>query len=218
MPEQTSKRASGAGGVAQLARLLAQGGLGGRGRRSSLTRWLRTHHDAFAALLATQEPSWDELAAALAGMGLLDGAGKAPAGERVRKAWWAVRRAKAAAAAGRAARLAPPALSPGEIAPAVFAAPVPGGTDGGRSRLRMNLQPARPLDETKTGSLATSPAPVPAPAPAMSSAVRHPSGLLAEGQPVSPEPSLSDRTATDQVQELLAQMAAGRVKLPKVVT
>lgn len=139
------------GGVAQLAALLDQGGLGGRGRRSSLSRWLRAHHDAFAAMLADKEPSWDEVAAALAAMGLRDGQDKPPTGERARKAWWTARRTKAGARARRQAAPSPP-LEPGEVAPGVRAAAPP------KAPLSQDLPPFPP-----TAGTGASPAPATAP-------------------------------------------------------
>ena len=68
-------------------------------------------------MLADKEPSWDEVAASLAAMGLRDGDGKPPTGERVRKAWWALRRARAALAERQDAFA--PVLPRGEIAPGV---------------------------------------------------------------------------------------------------
>lgn len=111
------------GGVAQLVALLDQGGMGGRGRRSLLSRWLLAHHDAFEAMLADKVPSWDDVAQALAAMGLRDGAGKPPTGERARKAWWAMRRKREAVRALRARRgpTPPPVLGPGEISAGVRA-------------------------------------------------------------------------------------------------
>ena len=118
-PAAAASRAS-YGGVARLVALLDQGGMGGRGRRSSLSRWLFAHHDAFAAMLADKAPSWDEVAQALAAMGLRDGAGKPPTGERARKAWWTMRRKRDAIRAGRQPA-PPPALRPGEITAGVRA-------------------------------------------------------------------------------------------------
>lgn len=99
------------GGVAQLDALLSQGGMGGRGRRSTLSRWLRVHHDGFAAMLVAREPGWDEVAVGLTAMGLLDGGGKPLTGARVRKVWWETRRDRLAAQTTT--------LAAGEIAPAV---------------------------------------------------------------------------------------------------
>lgn len=74
-------------------------------------------------MLADKEPGWHETATALPTMGLRDGEDKPPAGERTRKAWWSVRRAKTEAAAKhQVARVALP-LAPGEITPAIHAVP-----------------------------------------------------------------------------------------------
>jgi hypothetical protein len=106
------------GDVTQLITLLDQTAMRGRGRHSQLSRWLRAHHDAFVAMLADRQPGWDDLATALAALGLRDGDGKPPTGERARKAWWAVRRAKATAS-----QVKPPA--PPGPAGAITAAPQP---------------------------------------------------------------------------------------------
>ena len=88
------------GSVAELSAFLDLHGAGGRGRRSSLSRWMRANHDEFAAMLATKEPGWNKVAAWLGTTaGLLDGSGRPPTGERVRKVWWETRRDKSAAEA-----------------------------------------------------------------------------------------------------------------------
>jgi hypothetical protein len=69
-------------------------GVGGRGRHSTLYRWLFDHADAFHRLLTDSEPSWESVAEALAAHELLDGSGKPPTGDRARKTWYEVRRAK----------------------------------------------------------------------------------------------------------------------------
>ena len=191
-----ARKAVGAGGVAQLIKLLNQGGMRGRGRRSSLSRWMRTHHDAFAAMLADKEPGWDEVAAGLAAMGLLDGAGKPPTGERARKAWWGVRRAKAAAVAKRQAAAAAPSLAPGEIAPSVYAAPAPRtrGAETPPPRMTLDIRPALPLN----GGQAHPPA-----------------GLDSAARPS--QPAQAGDAATETLRQLRQQMDANTVPLPKVV-
>lgn len=82
------------GGVESLAAYLKRVGIGGRGRRSSLTRWLRIHQSEFAAMLVETRPSWEEVAAGLTAMGVRNGANKGPSAERVRKTWWSVRQAR----------------------------------------------------------------------------------------------------------------------------
>lgn len=193
------------GGVAQLAALLDQGGMQGRGRRSSLSRWLRAHHDAFAAMLADKEPSWDEVATALAAMGLRDGEGKPPTGERTRKAWWAMRRAKAAARAKRQGTPLP-ALALGELAPGVHAAP---GTDVAgvsRPRPRLDIRPATPLAHTPARPLLPIASPIPLP-----------SGPIVTGSAVLPVQPQPDEGAAEQVRRLREQMETGKVPVPKVV-
>ncbi|MGI4942719.1 MAG: hypothetical protein ACRYHQ_19505 [Janthinobacterium lividum] len=119
------------GSVAELDALLEQDGMGGRGRRSSLSRWLRNNHDEFAAMLATKDPGWDKVAVGLGKMGLLDGGGKPPTGARVRKVWWETRRDRCAAQ--------PAIQAAGDIAPAVRA--VPAGEQDGDNRPRPIVPP-----------------------------------------------------------------------------
>ncbi|MBS0641391.1 MAG: hypothetical protein JSS43_16085 [Proteobacteria bacterium] len=69
-------------------------GAGGRGRHSTLYRWLYEHADGFQRLLNDSSPSWDSVADAMTTHGLTDGAGKPPTAERARKTWFEVRRAK----------------------------------------------------------------------------------------------------------------------------
>lgn len=213
------------GGVAQLAALLDQAGFSGRARRSSLSRWMRANHDRFATMLADKEPGWDDVAAGLAAMGLRDGDGKPPTGERARKAWWTARRGKAAAQARRhaaATAAAAPLLAEGELAPGVRAVakamPLVGGTasaaaarDGVASnapRLQLDIRPALPRDD-QVASPAT---------PAASSGPATPSSAA------SPDDSSSGRasdSASDDAAEwrrqLHQQMGAGKLRLPKVV-
>jgi len=177
----------------------------GRGRRSSLSRWLRAHHDAFAAMLADKEPSWDEVAAALAAMGLHDGEGKPPTGERTRKAWWGMRRAKAAACAKRQGT-PPPALAPGELAPGVHVAPGTDRAGASRPRPRLDIRPATPLDHTPAQPLL----------PAASS-VLPPSGPVVTGSAVLPVQAQPGEGAAEQVRRLREQMETGKVPVPKVV-
>jgi len=190
--------AAGVGGVTQLARLLDQRGMRGRGRRSQLSRWLRAHQDAFRALLADKQPGWDDLATALATLGLRDGDGKPPTGERARKAWWAVRRAKATTRASPDSPATPPPLPRDEIAPAAQAIPAPGAAAAARPRMRLDLRPATPL----TGE------PAAQTLPAARSAVPD-SAVAGPAQP--------DGGAAEQIRRLIEQMNASKVPLPKVV-
>jgi hypothetical protein len=89
----------------QLIAELAKAGAG----RSPLYRWLRTRHDAFAALLEETRPSWSTLAEGFAELGIATTDGKPIAAEAVRHTWWRVRRDVAAA---RAKRAAPPVPAP----------------------------------------------------------------------------------------------------------
>ena len=199
-----ASKAKGPGGVPQLVKLLDQGSLGGRGRRCSLSRWMRTHHDSFAAMLADRETSWDEIADALATMGLRDGADQPPTAERARKVWWSVRRAKAAAAAKRQGAATPVVLAPGEIAPAVYVAAATGrsGADAPRPRVSLDIRPATPLAEPR----ARPALPATSPAPDLSEQA----GLAGETG------AAGDGAAA--LQRLRQQMGAGTLPLPKVVT
>jgi hypothetical protein len=148
MPRQKTK--SGTGGITRLAAMLSGSAVRGRGRHSSLTRWLQAHHDEFAAMLSERQPSWEAVAKALAAMGLRDGEQKPPNGERVRKAWWYARQQAAARRSsqtakpvgGQAVSNRPPALEP-----------VPDGLPAGVERVqtseprpRIDIRPARPRD------------------------------------------------------------------------
>ncbi len=105
-------------GDAQLKRIaeLAKAGAG----RSPLYRWLRTRHDAFAALLEETRPNWTTLAEGFAELGIAKSDGKPIAAEAARNVWWRVRRDVAAA---RARRAAPPL--PVQAVAKVLAVPVP---------------------------------------------------------------------------------------------
>lgn len=214
-----ARKTTGADDVAQLTALLPQGGRG-RGRCSPLVRWLRTHHDAFQAMLVEQKPGWEDVATALAGMGLRDGDGKPPTGERTRKAWWGVRRgiaqrrtrkATALPAPGPAASSSPPrpppahaapvtvvpaVPAPAEIAPSVHLAPPAEVT---RSKLLLELRPAIPL----SGQVLPAPAAV-----AIATEATSPAAATDQAPQV-------DVQAT--VRRLEEQMRAGKVPLPKIV-
>jgi len=208
MPGATGKKTP-PRSVTRLATLLDQGPMRGRGRTSPLARWLRAHHDEFHAMLIAKQPSWEEVAAALAAMGVHDGDDKPPAAERVRKAWWTIRRATATARATRANKPQPPPLAPGEIAPAVLAIPPPDSIDTPRPRPRLDIRPALPRTETPgTKSLGigtpATPAPVPLPvAPSPDSAT-------------SP-PLPADTAVGAELNRLRQQMEAAKVPLPKIV-
>jgi hypothetical protein len=204
--------------VGQLAGLLDKTGSGGRGRRSGLSYWLRSHYDAFAAMLAEREPAWEDVATALAAMGLRDGTGQPPTAERMRKVWWDVQRAKAKQARRRAA--VPIALGPGEIAPAVVAVPAvaasgsaTAGTSMTRSeggtawpRLQLDIRPATPLHETPASAIV----PVVPITPPPSHAVEAAAAAAAASSPSVPR-------AAEQLRRLSEQMDAARTPLPKIV-
>jgi hypothetical protein len=105
-------------GDVQLKRIteLAKAGAG----RSPLYRWLRTRHDAFAALLEETRPNWSTLAEGFAELGIAKPDGKPIAAEAARHVWWRVRRDVAAARSRRAA----PSL-PAPAVAAVMPVPVP---------------------------------------------------------------------------------------------
>jgi hypothetical protein len=71
-----------------------QSAAGGRGRRSPQFQWLFKRASAFDQMLAELQPSWESVAEAFKRLGITDGAGKHPTGERTRKTWTEVRRAK----------------------------------------------------------------------------------------------------------------------------
>ena len=103
---------------AELQRIaeLAKAGAG----RTPLYRWLRTRHDAFAALLEETRPNWRTLAEGFAELGITTADGKPIAAAAARHVWWRVRRDVAAA---RARRAAPPLPAP--VVAAVVPVPPP---------------------------------------------------------------------------------------------
>lgn len=147
-------------GVSRLAQLIDQAGISGRSRRSSLTRWMRAHHADFAAMLRDRDPSWEQIATALAVMGLRDGDDKPPTAERARKTWWSVRRAQAATDARQAPTVPP--LAAGEIAPGVQATRSPATTTATTTTTtlaRPPISPPAPAGIPPLGSGATAPGP-----------------------------------------------------------
>ncbi len=81
--------------IKQIAKLLQTTVGGGRGRRSPLFRWMFARADDLKRVLDDIQPSWNSLAAVLPLIAAVnDGSGKRPNGERVRKTWYEVRRAK----------------------------------------------------------------------------------------------------------------------------
>jgi hypothetical protein len=178
----------------------------------------RYNYDAFAAMLAEREPAWEDVATALAAMGLRDGTGQPPTAERMRKVWWDVQRAKAKQARRRAA--VPIALGPGEIAPAVVAVPAvaasgsaTAGTSMTRSeggtawpRLQLDIRPATPLHETPASAIV----PVVPITPPPSHAVEAAAAAAAASSPSVPR-------AAEQLRRLSEQMDAARTPLPKIV-
>ncbi len=85
----------------------------GRGREAILTLWLRANRERFAEMLAEEGATWPELAAALAQLGIKDGDGKPPGGDRLRKSWAAQSHSNAAGAGTRQHLSHPAATSPG---------------------------------------------------------------------------------------------------------
>ena len=79
--------------VLEMAEQL-QSAAGGRGRRSPQFQWLFKRASASDQMLAELQPSWASVAEAFQRLGIADGAGKHPTGERTRKTWTEVRRAK----------------------------------------------------------------------------------------------------------------------------
>jgi hypothetical protein len=190
------RKATGSGDVAKLAALLpSQGPARGRGRHSSLYRWLQANRKDFAAMLATMQPAWRDVATGLAALGLRDGDGKPPTGERARKAWWDVQRGMTARKRGKATP-APPPLAPCEIAPAVRAVP-PEDTPPVRPRLSLDIRPATPLGDSAPDRI-----PLAVPPPAVPVAASH------DGQPGNVQA---------QLRRIEQQMQAGKVPLTRVV-
>ena len=131
---------------AELQRIaeLAKAGAG----RSPLYRWLRTRHDAFAALLEETRPNWRTLAEGFAELGITTADGKPIAAAAARHAWWRVRRDVAAARARRAVSPLPapvvaavvPMPPPAPPAPLPAQAPAPAAATGDAlSRLRAEI-------------------------------------------------------------------------------
>jgi hypothetical protein len=106
-------------------------GLGGRGRRSTLFRWMFKRADAFNRMLNDTQPSWASIADAAVALGLTDGAGKRPTAERARKTWFEVRRAKGWHLVSEPAPM-PGAIStrPAAVAPALPPFPVADAAGG----------------------------------------------------------------------------------------
>jgi hypothetical protein len=210
MPRQ--KTEPGAGGVNRLAAMLGSDAMRGQGRKSSLTRWLLAHHDEFAVLLGERQPSWEDVATALAAMGLRDGTAKPPNGERVRKAWWSARRQ---AAAGRTRQAPKPpasrAVSDESPAPVPRLDRLPTGVEAvqpSRPRPRLDIQPA-----TRLSGL---PIEVAAPIGPVSSSGQSNQEVAKAGVACN-APTDDDRVA-EELGRVLGQMQVGRIPLPKVVS
>lgn len=58
--------------------------------RSAVYRWFWDHHDWFAERLRVRRPNWPAIAKGFADSGVLDGDGKSPTAETVRRTWWRV--------------------------------------------------------------------------------------------------------------------------------
>jgi hypothetical protein len=190
------RKATGSGDVAKLAALLpSQGPARGRGRHSSLYRWLQANRKDFAAMLATMQPAWRDVATGLAALGLRDGDGKPPTGERARKAWWDVQRGTTARQRAKATP-APPPLAPGEIAPAVWVIP-PEDMSPVRPRLSLDIRPATPLGDD-----------APDPTPLAVSPPAAPVAASLDSQPSNVQ---------EQLRRIEQQMRAGKVPITRVV-
>ncbi len=147
--DAVTAKPKGLGGVAQLTKLMEEAGVGGRGRHSPLSRWMQTHHDTFATMLADEDPSWNKVAVGFAKMKVHDGQGRPRTGECVRKTWWSVRQARAKSEAAKSSKTPQP-LVPGEIAPGVWVSeldPVD---------VQPPQEPLEPLPAIPTGTVATS--------------------------------------------------------------
>ena len=215
MPRQKAK--AGAGGVSRLAAMLSDSAVRGRGRHSSLTRWLQAHHDDFAAMLIERQPSWEDVATALAAMGLRDGEQKPPNGERVRKAWWYARQGTAAkqTTVSRSGQMARPVVIPAASEEKLSSAPTPApemlpvgveAVQPSRPRPRLDIRPATRL----AGSSAEPVAPI-APASSSSLPVKTAAGAVGSGP-------INDDQVAEEMRRVLGQMQAGKTPLPKVVS
>ena len=211
MPRQKAK--SGAGGILRLASLLSSTAVGGRGRHSSLTRWLQAHHDDFAALLSERQPGWEDVAKALAAMGLRDGAQKPPNGERVRKAWWYARQDAAARRAGHIAKHVVARAVVSDEQAVLVPAPdrLPTGVETvppSRPKPRLDIRPATRL----SGAPAEPVAPI---------GVAGSSGLpvLAAAETgAGRRTQVDDDQVAAELRRALDQMQVGKIPLPKVVS
>jgi hypothetical protein len=58
-----------------------------RQQKTSLSNWLFVRHAALASEFLAARPRWEDLAAELASIGVVDARGKAPTGDTLRKAW-----------------------------------------------------------------------------------------------------------------------------------
>jgi len=95
---------------------------GGRGRRSPLFWWMFTRADELRPIFERAQTVWDNVATALPDSDdILDGAGKRPTGDRLRKTWHAVCLAKEWVAKPAKAPSAPTKQQPADPAPEPFA-------------------------------------------------------------------------------------------------
>ena len=70
---------------------------GPRTKHSPVYQWLWANYDGLLpAMSPPRTPNWPEVAAALARLGVLDGAGKQPTASATRNTWWRVTRDKTA--------------------------------------------------------------------------------------------------------------------------
>ncbi len=208
------KAESGAGGVSRLAAMLGSSAVRGRGRHSSLTRWLQAHHDEFEAMLRERQPGWGDVAQALAAMGLRDGAQKPPNGERVRKAWWYARQEALARqkATSRSGQIAKPAVTQyvSDARPERVPARdmLPAGVETvqpSRPRPRLDIRPATPLSGSSTEPVSpTSPV-----GWSVNAAAEMGAGHTVQAG--------DDHLATE-LRRALEQMDVNKVPLPKVVS
>jgi hypothetical protein len=163
-------------------------------------------------MLSERQPGWEDVAKALAAMGLRDGAQKPPNGERVRKAWWFARQEAAVKRRGKTAKpVAAQAVSGERPLPAPAPDMLPAGVEAVqplRPRLRLDIRPATrlsgvPADPVAPIDLAGSPAlPVPAAANA---------GVVCK-------PQVDDDQVAEELRRVLGQMQVGKTPLPKVVS
>ena len=104
----------------------ARRSVGTGGGHSPLYLWLWDNHDRLTEeLAAPHQPNWQEMAATLGRLGVLDGTGKPPTAVTLRNTWWKIGRDKQAEAAGTRRRRGRPkeAIATPTVVPALPSPP-----------------------------------------------------------------------------------------------